>query len=202
MLKAAELDRNLAGGSPYVADSRVPLRLPGDKRDEFILVQSGLLGLYAMNDRGNRLFVGLRFPGEIITPETRGALGIWPLVRSELAPHARAAAVTVAQQLERDLAIAHEWLTLTRTGKTERLAHLLCEIAVRGKTGTYRMPLRLTQEQLADLTGQTNVNANRALAELVQLGLIGRVPHEITFPDWEALCRYSGFNGAYLESAA
>ena len=41
-----------------------------------------------------------------------------------------------------------------------------------------------TQQQIADITGQTSVNVNRVFADLERQGLIRREGRQIHFNDW------------------
>jgi len=56
-----------------------------------------------------------------------------------------------------------------------------------------------TQQQIADITGQTSVNVNRVFADLERQGLIYRRGREIQFKDWNELRRIAGFQPAYLQ---
>jgi len=56
-----------------------------------------------------------------------------------------------------------------------------------------------TQQQIADITGQTSVNVNRVFADLERQGLIDRHGREIEFKDWAELRRVGSFQPAYLE---
>ena len=56
-----------------------------------------------------------------------------------------------------------------------------------------------TQQQIADITGQTSVNVNRVLADLERQGLIEREGREIAFSDWRELRRVASFQSAYLD---
>lgn len=196
-----------------IASKGQPLRQPDSDDNEIIFVKSGILGLFIMDTRKNRQIVGLRFPGEMIVPGSRGRAGIWPLTTAEvvigdLVPDMLTLdeEVLVLRQQRRDAIIAQEWLAKTRAPASERLAHLFCEIATRGGYGTERMPNALTQLQLADISGQTSVNVNRIIHDLERQGLIERVrkdgKHEIVFRDWEGLCRLAGFQPDYLDTDA
>ena len=56
---------------------------------------------------------------------------------------------------------------------SRRVAHLLCETAVRMRVDDDdRMVNPFTQQQIADITGQTSVNVNRVLADMERQGLI------------------------------
>lgn len=84
-----------------------------------------------------------------------------------------------------------------------RIAHLLCEFAVRlrlaglGEETHYELPM--TQEQLADTTGLTSVHVNRTLKGLETEGLIERAnPRAIHIGDWRKLAKAGDFDSAYL----
>jgi DNA-binding MarR family transcriptional regulator len=56
-----------------------------------------------------------------------------------------------------------------------------------------------TQQQIADITGQTSVNVNRVLADMERQGLIRRSGREIEFRDWAEIRRVASFQPSYLE---
>ena len=58
-----------------------------------------------------------------------------------------------------------------------------------------------TQQQIADITGQTSVNVNRVFADLERQGLIKRRGREIMFSDWNELRRVASFQPGYLQVA-
>ena len=86
--------------------------------------------------------------------------------------------------VQRNEAIGYEWLVnCGRRDSTARVAHLLCETAVRMHVDDRRMLNPFTQQQIADITGQTSVNVNRVLADMERQGLIRRKGREIEFID-------------------
>ena len=99
--------------------------------------------------------------------------------------------------------VATEWMvSLGRRSAFERIAHLLCETAVRlgasTETGEVRFPLPMTQSELADASGLSIVHVNRSLQALRrQTGLVVE-RKGVTIPDWKALTRLAGFDPAYL----
>jgi CRP-like cAMP-binding protein len=102
-----------------------------------------------------------------------------------------------------DAAIFREWIVnVGRRDSISRLAHLLCEFALRledaGLAGDYRYELPMTQEQLADCTGLTSVHVNRVLQELGRRGLIDRDKRAVTIVDWDGLRHVGDFNTRYL----
>lgn len=102
-----------------------------------------------------------------------------------------------------EASILREWVVnVGRRDARERIAHLLCEFAVRlesrGLRGDNGFELPMTQEQLADATGLTPVHVNRVLKALEADGLISRKRRHIEFPDWRQLQEVGDFNRQYL----
>jgi CRP-like cAMP-binding protein len=103
-----------------------------------------------------------------------------------------------------DASIFREWVAnVGRRDAPTRLAHLLCEFALRlkvaglGERTGYELPM--TQEELADATGLTAVHVNRTLKALVSEGLIDRPnPRSIHIGDWRKLASAGDFSPAYL----
>ncbi len=102
-----------------------------------------------------------------------------------------------------EASIGREWLlNVGRRSATERLAHLLCEIAVRltdtdtPAAGDYEMPM--TQEQIGDALGLTSVHVNRVLKMLQKQGLINRDRRRMQVADWKGLRALADFNERYL----
>ena len=101
-----------------------------------------------------------------------------------------------------EASILREWVvTVGRRDARERIAHVLCEFAVRLEargltTGGFELPM--TQEQLADTTGLTPVHVNRVLKGLEDEGLITRHRRKIQFPDWRAMQAAADFSRQYL----
>lgn len=195
-------------------DPRRPFREPGSPRDEVMFVRSGILAKFKSDSGGRRQIVALRFPGEGILPrEGSASYGIQAIVRSEVMVgraenfDAIVHAYPELQRffwrlIQRNEAIGYEWLVnCGRRDSTARVAHLLCETATRSGVDVEheRMVNPFTQQQIADITGQTSVNVNRVFADLERQGLIERSGREIAFRDWPELRRLASFQPAYLE---
>jgi CRP-like cAMP-binding protein len=106
-----------------------------------------------------------------------------------------------------DAAVFREWIVnVGRRDAITRLAHLLCEIALRleaaglARNGEYELPM--TQEQIADCTGLTPVHVNRVLKELGRLGVIERDKRAVRVVDWDGLEEVGDFNSRYLHFEA
>lgn len=193
-------------------ETRRPFREPGVPRDEVMFVRSGILSKFKTDGSGRRQIVALRFPGEGILPRDGAAqYGIQAIVRSEVMVGKSRdfqAIVDAHPQMnrffcrlvQRNEDICYEWLVnCGRRDSTARVAHLLCETAARMRNDAARMTNPFTQQQIADITGQTSVNVNRVLADMERQGLIKRRGREIEFPDWSEMRRVASFQPAYLQ---
>jgi CRP-like cAMP-binding protein len=195
-------------------DPRRPFREKGAERNELFFVESGILAKHMSDGSGRRQIIALRFAGDGILPrDTPADYGIQAIIRSR---------VLVAQKrdfdpvldahpelarffwklTQRHAAIGYEWLlNCGRRDSTARVVHLLCELAERSGVdpALRRLVNPFTQQQIADITGQTSVNVNRVFADLERQGLIRREGREILFEDWEELRRVASFSPGYLQ---
>ena len=214
-----------AGLQPHLADlldqmphrtvqvePRRPFREPGVARNEVMFVRSGILSKFKTDSSGRRQIVALRFPGEGILPrEGRAEYGIQAIVRSELMVGRAEDFEPIVDNhpdmqrffwrlIQRNEAIGYEWLVnCGRRDSTARVAHLLCETAVRMNTDDHHLTNPFTQQQIADITGQTSVNVNRVLADMERQGLIRRKGREIEFTDMSEMRRVASFQPSYLD---
>jgi len=213
-----------AGLAPHLADlldemphrlvqvePRRPFREPGALRNEVMFVRSGILSKFKSDSSGRRQIVALRFPGEGILPrDGRAEYGIQAIVRSDVMVGRASDFEPIVDAypemqrffwrlIQRNEAIGYEWLVnCGRRDSTARVAHLLCETAVRMNADDQRMMNPFTQQQIADITGQTSVNVNRVLADMERQGLIRRKGREIEFTDWTEMRRVASFQPEYL----
>jgi CRP-like cAMP-binding protein len=195
-------------------DPRRPFREEGAPRDEVMFVRSGILAKYRTDGSGRRQIVALRFPGEGILPrESPASYGIQAIVRSEvlvgraedfnpIVEHYPELQRFFWRLIQRNEAISYEWLVnCGRRDSTARVAHLLCETAIRsGFDARHKSMVNpFTQQQIADITGQTSVNVNRVFADMERQGLIRRTGREIQFTDWAEMRRVGSFQPEYLQ---
>jgi CRP-like cAMP-binding protein len=214
-----------AGLQPHLADlladiphkivavePRRVFREPGAPRDEVMFVRSGILAKYKTDIAGRRQIVALRFPGDGILPSQGHAdYGIQAIVRSEVMVGTAEDFDLIVDAhpemqrffmrlIQRNESIGYEWLVnCGRRDSVARVAHLLCETAARMHVDASRMMNPFTQQQIADITGQTSVNVNRVLADMERQGLIKRTGREIEFKDWAEMRRVASFQPSYLE---
>ncbi len=105
-----------------------------------------------------------------------------------------------------DASIFREWvLNVGQRDAKARIAHMLCEFAVRrqaaGLGDPERFDLPMTQEHIADATGLTPVHVNRTLKALGAAGLIDRKKRNVAIADWERMRRAADFDPTYLHAA-
>jgi CRP-like cAMP-binding protein len=106
-----------------------------------------------------------------------------------------------------DASVFREWvLNVGQRDARTRIAHMLCEFAVRNAAAGYGSPecfeLPMTQETIGDATGLTPVHVNRMLAVLDAEGVIARNRQQIQIADWPRMKRIADFDPAYLHKAA
>jgi CRP-like cAMP-binding protein len=106
-----------------------------------------------------------------------------------------------------DASIFREWvLNVGRRGAKARIAHMLCEFIARarvvGLVSDDRCALPLTQEEIGDATGLTNVHVNRMLRILRDEDVIAVGKRELQIMDWNRLREIAGFDSNYLHAAA
>src|SRR6478672_6768524 len=192
-------------------EPRRPFREQGAPRNEVMFVRSGILSKFKSDSSGRRQIVALRFPGEGILPREGVAdYGIQAIVRSEVMVGKAEDFDPIVDAhpelqrffrrlIQRNEAIGYEWLVnCGRRDSTARVAHLLCETAERMHVRDAYMMNPFTQQQIADITGQTSVNVNRVLADMERQGLIRRKGREIEFTDWTEMRRVASFQPEYL----
>jgi len=121
----------------------------------------------------------------------------------QIAMHRPTIAHAFAVNNQVEASIAREWLlNIGRRDARRRMAHLLCEVAVRLErqrlVAEYGYELPMTQEQLGDTLGLTAVHVNRTLKSLESAGLITRTRRTVGFPDRPQLEQLAGFDAGYL----
>jgi CRP-like cAMP-binding protein len=105
--------------------------------------------------------------------------------------------------MARQAAVLQQWMVgMGRRSALCQIAHLLCETALRLRrssiaTGSvYDFPL--TQAELADAVGLSQVHVNRVLQTLRADGLIQLRRGQLRIDDWARLAEVADFDPAYL----
>lgn len=191
----------------------------GDRAEYSCTLLSGFAVRHKVTGTGHRQIVAVHMKGEIVDLQN-SVLGIADhavqmLTAGKIAMISREniqrivderPAVARAMWLDTlvDASIFREWIiNVGRRDAKTRLAHLLCEFALRlklaglGEQTHYELPM--TQEQLGDATGLTSVHVNRTIKLLEAAGLIERTsPRSIVIGDWRKLAEVGDFQSTYL----
>ena len=216
-----EGDRGAIFALPFTRrrlDAGQYLAWDGDRPQNSCLLLSGFAFRHKHAGSGGRQILSFHMKGELVDLQN-SLLGVADhnvqmLTSGEVA--------MIPVEAIRDLAFAHpevgmamwyetlvegsifrEWvLNIGRRDARTRIAHLLCEFALRleladlGNQTAYELPI--TQEQLADAVALTSVHVNRTLMKLEQDGLITRTKRVISILDWNALVKAADFEPRYL----
>lgn len=216
-----EQDRRAILALPYTMKTLEPasyLVREGDPPRHCGVLISGYAYRQKLSGDGGRQIVAIHIPGEALDFQnifldeadhsvqmlTRGNVALVPRVPMQELIRVRpqvAHAVMIATLVE--ASIFREWvLNVGRRSSRARLAHMLCEFAIRlevaGLADHLGYELPMTQEQLADALGLTPVHVNRTLKTLEADGLIKRSKRNVGFPNWEQMRAIADFNQRYL----
>jgi CRP-like cAMP-binding protein len=180
-------------------------------------IHSGFSVRHKLTGDGHRQIVGMNLPGDFVDLQhlflSHADHNVQVLTRVEAVDIDRdelqALALSrplIARALWIDTlveaSIYREWiLNIGRRDARQRIAHLLCEFAIRinlaGFDGEgYDLPM--TQEQLGDAVGLTSVHVNRTLRALAADGIVQRDKRHVAFEDWERLRQIGDFSAHYL----
>ncbi|RZM36425.1 MAG: Crp/Fnr family transcriptional regulator [Sphingomonas sp.] len=193
----------------------------GEAPDQCAVLLSGFAFRQKLTGEGMRQIVSMHIPGDALdfqhlfldiadhNVQTLTRADVATIPRNALRNLARSRsaignAIFVSTLVEGS--ISREWvLNVGRRDARSRLAHLLCEFAVRldvlGLSGDQGYELPMSQEQLGDALGLTAVHVNRTIKSLEADGLITRNRRRISFPRWDALRDLADFSTRYLHLA-
>ena len=194
----------------------------GERPINSTVVVDGYVFRHKFVQDGGRQIVALHIPGDFVDLQNillnRADHNIQALTAATICefPHPQMLALAfrhpaIGKALWREslveASLFREWIAnLGRRDARARVAHLLCELAVRreaaglGQREHFELPL--TQEQLGDALALTAVHVNRTLRVLETDGLIRRSKRAITVGDWRLLRAAADFNENYLHIQA
>lgn len=199
-------------------ERRVDIVLQGEIVDHSCLVVEGLIGRFGQSSDGSRQITCLYIPGDmadlpsVVSPKS--GWGLMSLAKTTILrlPHAdlrrlAAAYPGIAEAFWRDCvadgSIFSEWVVNvgSRHGPA-RIAHLICEMAIRyehsGQGNKQSFLLPITQSDLGDATGLTNVHVNRVLKGLKGQSLVTLQSGHITIPNWANLVSAGDFDDSFM----
>ena len=191
----------------------------GERTDHAAFVASGLVARVGQTSQGAKQITALHIAGDmpdllsVVQPAAAFALEALSTTTVLRVPHAAIKQVlarypAIAEALWRHSAveanILAQWLTNTgRRNAKGRLAHLLCEMAIRcGKRkvkGSIVYNLPMTQVHFADATGLTPVHVNRSLKALKEVG-VADSHKTVRIEQWDKLANVADFDSGYLQT--
>src|SRR3954447_19691810 len=203
---------------PRIVGPRTDLVREGDKPNGVFLVMDGIACRHKHRANGGRQILAYLVPGDlcdldvalldqmdhtITTLSACKVVRIAPEAVANLLEHHPAVARALRMPTLVDEATLREWLVnVGCRSALERVAHLFCELLVRlravGRATKDSYALPITQADLADTTGLSNVHVNRTLQELRGEGLITLRAGSLTVLDWDRLKEAGEFEPAYL----
>lgn len=190
----------------------------GDTATQCCLILEGWAFRYKILGEGKRQIFSFHIAGDI--PDLQ-SLHI-PVMDHSLATMTQAAVAFIPHEAMRDLTdrfpriaaalwrdtlvdagIFREWMTcMGRRSAYDHLAHLFCELYLRqeavGLAGEHHCSLPMTQADLGDATGLSNVHINRVLQEMRGNGLITLRSNTLVILAWDELIRAAEFDETYL----
>lgn len=179
------------------------------------LVTAGLVGRFGQTAGGKRQITAFHIPGDMadlhsaVRPVGVGGLTALCATTIQRIPHAAIRAMAtrypaVAEAMWRecmlDTAVLMQWLVnIGRRDAPARLAHVLCEMAIRfgrDRQPALRFQFPVTQEQLGDACALTSVHVNRCLKLLGTLVTVRGGTVDVH--DWRELVEAGDFDSTYL----
>jgi CRP-like cAMP-binding protein len=173
---------------------------------------------YKILPDGNRQILDFMFPGDktelysLLLKETdHGIFALGPTAITwinrdrlihEMTDHARVAVALWWNALQREAILRERITAIGRRDAYARVAHLLCEMFERlglvGETVDHMYRLPVTQAELGDALGLSEVHANRMLRRLQSERLIVYEGRYLRIPDLDALKEAAAFSTSYL----
>lgn len=190
----------------------------GDKPSQCCLMVEGWAFRYKLVGAGHRQILSFHVPGDI--PDLQ-SLHLHTMDHS-LATLTSATVAFISHDSLRELtdlfpkiaavlwrhtlvdgAIFRQWIVgIGSRSAHDRVAHLFCELYLKleavGLAEDHRCTLPLTQIQLADAMGISNVHINRVLKEMRSKNLISLKGSALAIHSWDELVRIAEFDEAYL----
>ncbi|MDR7040430.1 CRP-like cAMP-binding protein [Methylobacterium sp. BE186] len=203
-------------------DPHIDLIREGAVPEDAVLVLEGFACRYTHCQNGSRQIIAYLLPGDLCDVDLAdlGSMdhAVGTLSRCIIARVPREALVSLIAQhpnIARALrlsklaeeATARAWIVgLGCRSAQERVTHLFCELLVRMEAvGLVRegwCPLPLTQVDLADTLGLSNVHVNRLLQDLRRRGLILLRGRSLKLLDLEGIRAMAEFSPRYLHAAS
>lgn len=190
----------------------------GDRPSRCCALLEGFCATYSIVGDGRRQIMAFHIPGDIpdlqslhlrVLDNSLGTISPCKVgfiqheaMRDLCERHPRLAGAFWRETLI-DAAVFREWMaSIGRRDAQTRIAHLFCEMLVRlksvGLVVDDRCEFPVTQAEIADALGLSNVHVNRSLKELRGAGLIELTTSTLKVLDWDGLTQAGDFDPTYL----
>ena len=189
----------------------------GDRPENVLVILDGFACRYKLMPKARRHLMALLIPGDfcdlhvaLLNYMDHGISTLSPCEVAEI-PRAVIETLTDNRRIARalwwatlvDEATLREWLAnMGQRDANRQTAHLFCELLCRlqavGRATHNSYDLPLTQSDLSDVLGRSDVHMNRILQELRAGGLVAFGSRRLEILDVERLKAYCGFNPNYL----
>ena len=195
--------------------------LPGDERSELHVVSEGWLYSYMEMPDGRRQIVRIHHPGDIVGlaeiayPESVTGLRtvedciLCPFPRAHLdaifTQSPRLTAVLFTLALREHVMLMDLLRANSRLSARERIAYMICELTARlrvtnpGMGDTLRIPL--SQSEIADHLGLTNVYVSKTITTMVQDRLVARTEAGLRLLDEARLRMMADYSDRHVRIA-
>lgn len=190
----------------------------GTGTDRVYLITSGIAGRYKMLQNGTRRIVSFVLPGDLcwahassISPSRDlRVVALTPCSICDILQPQLTELIRVHPGVSRamwwftlaELSRTREWVVNDSRPAPERLAHLLCELLVSlqavGLAEADSFELKLSQVDLADALGVSQVHINRVVQTLRTKDLIVWCNQRIRIPSVQRLKAFGEFDPGYL----
>jgi CRP-like cAMP-binding protein len=190
----------------------------GEKFSGMYLVEEGWVLRARYLPGGSRQIVNFALPGDFLNYNmlmfaqsefdliAKTNVSLWRLeiksFREMMARHPGLAEALVWSNAHEEALLAERVVSLGRRDATQRLAHVLCEIATRlrliDRHDGAVLVLPLIQEDFADILGLSVIHIVRIFNRLEAAGAVSYRSKRVTLKDPEKLKRIAGFDGDYL----
>ena len=201
---------------PRTVAAHVDLAKEGEKPLDVHLILEGFACRYKFTAEGSRQIMAFLLPGDFCdlhvfvlkhmdhSIATISRCTVVDIPRGEILRLLERPRVSLALWCAAlvDAAVLREWLlNVGQRHAAQRLAHVLCELLLRLRIvgladKSYELPI--SQTDLADTIGTSNVHLNRVLQELRKAKLITWKGDTLVILDIDQLMKFSGFNPNYL----
>lgn len=198
-------------------DENVNIYYGGDKSENLYVVKQGWFLSYTDLPDGGRLVVKIHHPGDILGFEGiayhHHAVGLKSCTTGCLCPFGKRdldiifatapelTALLFSLAVREQIVAVDRLKAVSRMDAQSRLAHFLLDLIYRlrmtNRTMTDEFRLPLTQTEIGDAIGLTNVSVSRTFSSMEEAGLVKRADAGIKLLDEAALIKLCDFEDRY-----